>query len=291
MAAFLLTASCSCGGAEGTAGARLEGFITKLSAFPTCFQELWAICAKEVTPGWSGVNQNGKAQQEKVLKCFKLILFLPFPKLGREEWDSHHCLGLSFKIRGCLLSPSPSSKFPLSFQEVGCGHLLHKPSSTMRLWYTPDPCDLCSPYCIYSAIFQSYSWITTSRSISWLSGQCGGIEQVVLETELMMLVFLRILSPNLSLLCPRFLRTPTSSNQSKPGVANIHIHVPTFTRTQIYHWVVSLSPMGSTAQCVLVFPSLCCLYCQKSASCILVVRLLLEKVGHTCLLDSCLLSD
>lgn len=34
---------------------------------------------------------------------------------------------------------------------------------------------------------------------------------------------------------------------------NIRIHVPTFTRTHIYLWVVSPCPTGSTALCVVIF--------------------------------------
>jgi len=100
-----------------------------------------------------------------------------------------------------------------------------------------------------------------------------------------------ILSSNLSRLCPRFLRTPTRQKQNKPGAANNYIHVPTITRTQIYLWVISPGPMGNTALCILIFSSSCCLYCQKSATCLVIARLLLEKVGHICLLDSWSLSD
>lgn len=98
-----------------------------------------------------------------------------------------------------------------------------------------------------------------------------------------------ILSSKLSLPCPRFLRTPSRQKQNKP--ADSHIHVPAFTCTQIYRWVVPPCPMGSTALCILIFSSLCCLYCQKSVSCLVIARLLLEKVGHIYLLDSWLLSD
>lgn len=59
-----------------------------LCLFPPLLESHGTQSAKEVTLGWSRTNQNCRALQEKVLKCFKLNLFMPFSKLRGEESDS-----------------------------------------------------------------------------------------------------------------------------------------------------------------------------------------------------------
>lgn len=92
----------------------------------------------------------------------------------------------------------------------------------------------------------------------------------------MKLAFLRVLSSNISLLCPRFLRTPRAPSEqtrsrlptpTSPGM------VPRGEHSSLHPGLVSLGLSVLPGQCELI-----------------TARLLLEKVGHMCLLASCSLS-
>lgn len=91
----------------------------------------------------------------------------------------------------------------------------------------------------------------------------------------MKLVFL---SSILSLLCPRFLSTPTAP--SEPTRTFLHMHTSPGMVPQSHREHESLHP-------ALILLVLCY---QRSESYLIIARLLLEKVGHMCLLASWSLS-
>lgn len=87
------------------------------------------------------------------------------------------------------------------------------------------------------------------------------------------------LSSNLSLLYPNFLTTPRLP--SEQARTCLHTHTCPGMVPLSHREYKSLHP-------VLILLVVCC---QRSESCLIIARLLLEKVGHMCLLASWSLSD
>lgn len=86
----------------------------------------------------------------------------------------------------------------------------------------------------------------SAAAAPWACSQCWNYSELDTE-EWMKLVFLRVLSSNLSMLCPRFLRTPRAPSEqarrswpAQPG--------PAFTHTPLLGWFHS----------ILLWSCLCC---------------------------------